>query len=321
MTSENSEMQPQAEEVSEATMDERLDAWLHSDEEAEEPEGEVADEQTEAEPEIEESDEDQPDEEDADDSEDETETLTIDGEEVTLPKDVAEKVNTIKKRLEADYTRKTQEAAEMRKSAEQLQQRVQQDAAFYQENTDILVQWQSADAQLKEYEGVDWAALAEQDIGAYSKHKEIRDGLRAQQQQLGQELNNRQAFLAQQKAEADKKAREYTVETVKRAIPDYFEKYDNKVVTVAEGLATKYGLTLDKAMLRQLSSDPLVVLGLVELSKYHDLIAKRPESAKKVAEAPRPKPSVKPQKSSAQSRDQKIKSLLAAGRIREAASL
>lgn len=320
MTTEN-EMQPTSEEVSESTMDERLEAWLQSDdEEAEQPEGEVASEQAEAEPEVEESDEDQPADEEAEDSEDETETLTIDGEEVTLPKEVAEKVTKVQKRLEADYTRKTQEAAEMRKSAEQLKQRVEQDAVFYQQNTDLLVQGQSIEAQLKEYENVDWAALAEQDISAYSKHKEIRDGLRMQQQHVWQEFSQRQAFMSQQQAEQQKQQHQFAVDTVKRAIPDYFEKYDTKVVSVAESLAAKYGLTLDKAQLKQMSSDPLVVLGLVELSKYHDLIAKRPESAKKVAAAPA-KPTAKPQKSSAQSREQKIKSLLAAGRIREAAAL
>ena len=323
MTTEAPETQPSNEEVSELTHDERLEAWLNSDDdEAEQPEGEeaVVSEQAEAETEGEESDEDQPADEDAEDSEDETETLTIDGEEVTLPKEVAEKVTKVQKRLEADYTRKTQEAAEMRKSAEQLKQRVEQDAVFYQQNTDLLVQGQSIDAQLKEYEGVDWAALAEQDIGAYSKHKEIRDNLRAQHQQIWQEFGQRQTFLSEQKAAEHKQQRDFTVETVKRAIPDYFEKYDNKVVGVAETLATKHGLTLDKAKLKELSNDPLVVLALVELSKYHDLIAKRPESAKKVAAAPA-KLTVKPHKSSTQSREQKIKSLLSQGRIREAAAL
>lgn len=322
MTTEN-EMQPQTEEVSESTMDERLEAWLQSDDdEAEEPEGEVASEQAEAEPEVEESDEDQPDDEEAEDSEDETETLTIDGEEVTLPKEVAEKVTKAQKRLEADYTRKTQEAAEMRKSAEQLKQTVEQDAAFYQQNIDLLAEGKSIDAQLKEYESVDWAALAETDIGAYSKHKEIRDGLRERQQNVWQEFNNRKTFLQQQETERQKQQYAQTVDVVKRAIPDYFEKYDTKVVSVAESLATKYGMTIDKAQLQQMSRDPLVVLGLVELAKYYDLIAKRPESVKKVADAPKPaKLAVKPQKSSVQSREQKIKSLLAAGRIREAAAL
>ena len=312
------EMQPVA-EVSEKSMDEKLEAWLHSDDEVEGEEV-IESEQAEADPEVVESDEDQPAEDEAEDSEDENETLTIDGEEVLLPKEVAEKVTKVQKRLEADYTRKTQEAAEMRKSAEQLKQRVEQDAVFYQQNTDLLVQGQSIGAQLKEYENVDWPALAEQDIGAYSKHKEIRDSLRVQLQQVGQEFNQRQTAFTEQQATEQSQRHAFTVETVKKAIPDYFEKYDTKVIGVAEALATKYGLTIDREQLKQLSNDPFVVLGLVELSKYYDLVAKRPEIAKKVAAAPA-KVGVKPQKSSAQSRETKIKSLLAAGRIREASQL
>lgn len=323
MTTETSEMQPQVEEVSESTMDERLEAWLNSDDdEAEEPEVEVPNEQAEEETESEESEEEQPAEEEAEDSEDELETLKIDGEEVTLPKEVAEKVTKIQKRLEADYTRKTQEAAEMRRSAEQLDQRVKQDAAFYQQNVDLLAYGKSIESQLAEYDKVDWPALAEQDISAYSKHKEIRDNLRAQQQQVMGEFQNRMAFLQQHQEAQEKQQQEHVVEIVTRAVPDYFEKYDTKVVTVAEELAARYGMKIDPAQLRQLARDPVVVLGLVELSKYHDLLAKRPESAKKVAAAPKPpKLAVKPQKSSAQSREQKIKSLLSQGRIREAAEL
>lgn len=323
MTTEN-EMQPQTGEVSEVPFNERLEAWLNSDDdEAEHPdEGEVPSEQAEAETEVVESDEDQPAEEEAEDSEGDLETLTIDGEEIALPKEVAEKVTKIQKRLEADYTRKTQEAAEMRKSAEQLKQVVEQDAVFYQQNVDLLAEGKSIEAQLKEYESVDWAALAETDIAAYSKHKEIRDGLRERLQLVSQEFINRKAFHQQQAEEVKKQQFARTAEAVKRAVPDYFEKYDNRLVDVAENLGKKYGMSIDRVRLHEMSSDPFIVLGLVELAKYQDLLAKRPESAKKVAAAPKPaRPSGKPQKSSEQQRTQRIKSLLAAGRIREAAEL
>lgn len=320
MNPETNEMQPVVKEVSELSIDDRLEAWLHSDDEVVEGEEVVDSEQAEAETAVVESDEDQPTEEEAEDSEDDNQTLTIDGEEVSLPKDVAEKVTKVQKRLEADYTRKTQEAAEMRKSAEQLKERVEQDATFYQQTTDLLVQGKSIELQLKEYENVDWPALAEQDIGAYSKHKEIRDGLRVQLQVVGQEFSQRQAAITEQQATEENQRHARTVETVTKAIPDYFEKYDKKVIGVAEALATKYGLKIDQDQLKKLSRDPFVVLGLVEISKYHDLLAKRPESVKKVAAVPA-KVGAKPQKSSTQSRDIKIKSLLAAGRIREAAEL
>lgn len=316
------EMQPTA-EVS-TDVNERFENWLQSDEPADEAEAvegeEVESEQADTESEVVESDEDQPDaEEEEEDSEDET--LTIDGEEVTLPKDVAEKVTKIQKRLEADYTRKTQEAAEMRKSAEALNQRVQQDAVFHQQNTDLMVEWKSIDMQLKEYDSVDWAALAEQDIGTYSKHKEIRDGLRAKQQQVGQEFQSRQQFVEQQQAEQSKQQLEYTISTVKRAIPTYDKAMDDKAVQTAIKLGEKYGVKVDPQLLSQ-TRDPLVWIGLVELSKYMDIVAKRPATNKQVAAAPKPaKPTAKPQKSSQQSREQKIQKLLSQGRIREAAQI
>lgn len=260
---------------------------------------EFGEEETEeVEPEEEETEDESTDEpeegetEEEEDAESETgEKFVIDGEEFDVPKElapVAEKLKRYEESVRADYTRKTQEAAEVRKTAETLQQRVQQEAVFNQQNTDLLVEWKTLDAQLKEYEGVDWAALAEQDIGAYSKHKELRDALRQKQQHVAQEFNQRKAFIEERQSEEQRKQHEYTVEAVTRAVPDYFEKYDNKVEGVAESLASKYGLTIDKAQLKRLSSDPVVVLGLVELSKYYDLIAKRPEVSKRVESAPKP---------------------------------
>lgn len=312
------EMQP-SQEVS-GDIHERFDNWLAADEPAEEAEG--SDEQTEIEAKETESENDQPEAEDEDeDSGDDLEVLTIDGEEIALPKEVAEKVTKIQKRLEADYTRKTQEAAEMRKSAEQLQQRVQQDAAFNQQNTDLLVEWKSLDMQIKEYDEVDWAALAEQDIGAYSKHKEIRDNLRLQQQKVGQEFGNRQQFIESQKAEEHKKQLEYTIATVRKAIPTYDKATDDKAVQTAVKLGEKYGIKVDPQLLSQ-TRDPLVWIGLVELSKYMDIVDKRPATNKQVASAPKITKSVaNTQKPSQQSRDQKIQKLLSQGRIREAALL
>ncbi len=312
------EMQP-VQEVS-ADIHERFDNWLSADEPTEEAEGD--DEQTEIEAKETESENDQPEAEDEDeDSGDDLEVLTIDGEEIALPKEVAEKVTKIQKRLEADYTRKTQEAAEMRKSAEQLQQRVQQDASFNQQNTDLLVEWKSLDMQIKEYDGVDWAALAEQDIGTYSKHKELRDSLRLRQQQVGQEFGNRQQFIESQKAEEHKKQLEYTIATVRKAIPTYDKATDDKAVQTAVKLGEKYGIKVDPQLLSQ-TRDPLVWIGLVELSKYMDIVDKRPTTNKQVTSAPKTTKSVaNTQKPSQQSRDQKIQKLLSQGRIREAALL
>lgn len=279
MTTEN-DMAPN-EEVSITDLADLLD----------EPEEEISEEASADDELAAESDE--PDEGESDEEEGEEsdgEKLVIDGEEFVVPKELAplaEKLKGLENSLRADHTRKTQEAAEIRKAATQEREHIQQVAAFQTENIGYLAQLQSLQNDLQAYDNVDWAALAEQDIAAYSKHKEIRDGLREKAYQINSELENRQRYLAEKEQQEMLETKAKTVEAVKRAVPDYFDKYDTKVIKTVENLATKYGFTVDQAQLKRLSLDPLVVLGLVELSKYQDLIAKRPEVSKRIAEAPK----------------------------------
>ena len=214
------------------------------------------------------------------------EKLVIDGEEFDVPAElapVAKKLKAFEESVRADYTRKTQEAAAMRQDATNIQQKVQQEARFYQANTDLLVEWKTLDAQLKEYDAVDWASLAEQDIGAYSRHKEIRDSLRQRQQQVGNEFGQRKAAIDDQMVQAQSQRWQNTVNQVKTAIPNYDAAMDAKAVQAAVKLGEKYGFTVDTAALSK-ELNPLVWVGLVELSKHYDLIAKRPETAKRIAE-------------------------------------
>lgn len=282
------------------------------DEATEPAEEETGDESTE-EPEEGESEEEE-------DAESETgDKFVIDGEEFEVPKElapVAEKLKRYEESVRADYTRKTQEAAEVRKNAEYLQHRVQQEAEFNQQNTDLLVEWRSIDAQLKEYENVDWAALAEQDIGSYSRHKELRDSLRLKQQQLGADYMQRYQYAEQQKAAETQQMRDNTVAIVRKAIPSYDKATDQKAVQTAIALGEKYGLKVDaEALSRNL--DPLIWIGLVELSKYHDLVSKRPEISKRVKEAPPAKLSRPAPKTRHQEAEKRLKS--GRGRIEDLA--
>ena len=281
--------------------------------EATEPEEEETGDESTEEPEEGESEEEE-------DAESETgDKFVIDGEEFEVPKElapVAEKLKRYEESVRADYTRKTQEAAEVRKNAEYLQHRVQQEAEFNQQNTDLLVEWKSIDAQLKEYENVDWAALAEQDIGSYSRHKELRDSLRLKQQQLGAVYMQRYQYVEQQKAAETQQMRDNTVAIVRKAIPSYDKATDQKAVQTAIALGEKYGLKVDaEALSRNL--DPLIWIGLVELSKYHDLVSKRPEISKRVKEAPPAKLSRPAPKTRHQEAEKRLKS--GRGRIEDLA--
>lgn len=307
------EMQP-SQEVS-ADVNERFESWLNAPEEGAE---EVA---VEAEVDVEqaaegiETEDSQEQSEVVDEADDSHTTLNIEGIEVSLPKDVAEKVTTIQKRLEADYTRKTQDAAELRRGAEQFQKTAQANANFQQQNVHLLVELKAAETQLKEYEQIDWGSLAEQDIGAYSKHKEIRDSLRQKHQQLYGDLNSRMAQVEQADADEKRQIWENTVAVVKKAIPSYNEETDKKSVATAIKLGEKYGIKIDVDQLSK-NVDPLIWIGLFELSKYMDIVAKRPETNKQVAATIKTsKPPVK------LAHAETIQKLLSQGRIREASQL
>lgn len=257
--------------------------------ESAEIENEEVTEQDEQEPESsEESEQGEPNDEEGDES-GPGEKLVIDGEEFDVPKELAplaEKLKGLETSLRADHTRKTQEAAEMRKNAEAFHAKVNQDAAFQQRNIALIAEWQSLDQQLKQYADIDWGALAESDIGQYSRHKEIRDALRAKQHELAGEFQQRHEVDAQQRAADQRRVYEETVATVRKAIPGYNTETDAKAVKAAQKLAEKYGMQFDAAALSQ-EMNPLVWIGLVELSKHYELVDKRPVTQKKVMEAPR----------------------------------
>jgi hypothetical protein len=316
------DMQPTA-EVSQPAGDfnGRLEAWLQSDDDAPESaptESDAGDETGESAPDqsLEAESEDARQEEA--EQEDEA-VLELDGEEVKLPKDVAEKVQTIKKRLEADYTRKTQEAAEMKRNAIGLQQQLQTQAQFQQSHLAELVQFQSVVNQLKQYDNVDWQALADQDIVTFTKHKEIRDQLRYQAQAMQGDLVQKQQESEGMRAQAIQQARKVCIETVQNALPNYDAAMDAKAVSAAERLAKKFRLPFDVNSLSQ-SIDPMTWIGLTELAKYYELLDKRGEVKKQVADTPKLGVKANVQKPN-ESRDAKRRALLKAGRIREAAAL
>lgn len=264
----------------------------------------------------EESVQDEPQDEEAEES---GSKLVIDGEEFEVPQELAplaEKLKGLESSLRADHTRKTQEAAEMRKNAETFHAKVNEEAEFQQKNIEIIAEWKSIDQQLKQYEDIDWGELAESDIGQYSRHKEIRDSLRAKQQSLAGEFQQRREHVSQQKEAEQRQLREATVATVRKAIPNYDQSTDAKAVQAAQKLAEKYGIEFDAAALSQ-EMNPLVWIGLVELSKHQELVDKRPVTQKKVTEAPR----IKNQIAQKPRNQEAAKRLQQTGRIEDLAKL
>lgn len=320
------EMTPASSGEVSGDINDRFEAWLNASDD--EPQEDIAEEAVEGEveqlaedgsndPSINEDNQEEQSEEDSG-----TVKLVIGGKEVDVPNEIASVVEEMRVSLEADHTRKTQEAAEIRKQAQVMQQQLVQETEFYRQNIEVAADLRALQKRLAEYDNVDWGALAEQDLVLYTRHKEKRDGMREELHALERDISARVEAVKQHQSQKLTQDIAATAEIVQRAIPDYMQKYDSRVVSAAEELAAKYGMKIDRAKLTEMACDPVVVLGLVELVKYQDLLKSKPNVTKKVANTPvaqfNGNKSVKKQ---SQQNDSKMRSLLKAGRLREAAEL
>lgn len=131
----------------------------------------------------------------ADDQDDDSEEVEHEGQKYRIPKELKGALM-----MQADYTRKTQELADMRRSVEQEQ------AGFRQANAEqvqALATVVSIDQQLQQFAQVNWQQLSDQDpVQAqklwmqFSQLKDIRQQLVGKVQQMEQQ----RAFDAQQEA-------------------------------------------------------------------------------------------------------------------------
>lgn len=134
----------------------------------------------------------------------------------------------------ADYTRKTQEVAEQRKAIEA--QKAEVDRA-YQTSQDVIEARaiiHNVDSQLKQYEGVNWQQLENEDPMAAMSHWRQFQQLKEQRGQVAQYLDKTQAEMSEQLAqETDKRLRE-TRAFAEKEIPGWTPDVDVKIVSFAE---------------------------------------------------------------------------------------
>lgn len=135
--------------------------------------------------------------------------------------------------MQADYTRKTQEVAALRKEGETLKE---QAAALYQtsqEYIDAKAAVRVIESQLQQYQNTDWSKLEQEDpMGAMSHWRQFQT-LKEQYQQGTQYLQNADA---QRTAQAEQDIANRLQETRKFAqekIPGYSLELENKVVEFA----------------------------------------------------------------------------------------
>jgi hypothetical protein len=208
-------------------------------------------------------------------------TVKVDGKDVELTE--AEIAEHYKNGLrQADYTRKTMEAAEQRKAAEAESTKAREERQKYAQG---LQQAQTVlQAQLQEQSQIDWQKLLETDPVEYLKQQHLANQRQAKLQQIQQEqqqihARNQQeqaaqmrAFLTAQQEELLAKLPEWKddakAKTEKSAISDYLK---------SQGF--------DEAQIAQITDHRAVILSRKAML-YDQMMSKAQAAAKKVNNLP-----------------------------------
>lgn len=211
----------------------------------------------------------------------------------------------------SDYTRKTQEVAEMRRAAEERSQAIQAQEQFLTVTFDRAAELKQIQSQLSQFDQVDWQALSDSDPVQAQKLLIARQGLERQaalkQQELVQFQQQYQQLTEQQRQQRLVEAQK---DLLKR-LPDFNQTMAEKIKSTAKA----YELT-DNEIASVI--DPRYVHILHDAMQWRELQAKKPQAMKKVVEAPK---AVKPQASAPKPRNQAaLQRLKSNGRVEDLAA-
>jgi len=218
-------------------------------------------------------------EEEAEDNEPETVFQLDDGTEVDL--------DELKRGYlrQSDYTKKTQEVAEHRKTLEQVNAQYLQAQNTLAENLDLALR--VVEPQLAELAGTDWDALAREDAYQYAEKRAQFDQAQSRYNKL---MQSAQAVVQQQKAQQGQQMKQRLAqegEKLRMALPDFADPSKAKALKgkITEYAMSKAGLSENEA---KGITDHRMILLLHKAMQFDELSEGSLTAArKKVSKAPK----------------------------------
>lgn len=212
-----------------------------------------------------------------------------------------------------DYTRKTQELAELRKHAAAAAETAQMAQAFEQATADERKQLSRVENELERYKQVDWSNL---DVETYIKAKHQMDTLKEQASEIQQKLGQKAQQFADWRRNQAQQLLQSGETYLKQSIPSWGEDAKKEVFSQA----LQAGYTEDE--LKQVF-DPRFVKLAWEAAQFRKLQAGKSAAVQQASKAP---PVVKPGATSNTAvRESKYKDartrLKKSGDLRDAAAL
>jgi hypothetical protein len=208
-------------------------------------------------------------------------TIEVDGKTVELTK--AELADHYKNGLrQADYTRKTMEAAEQRKAAEAEANKAREERQKYAQG---LQQTQSLlQAQLQEQSQIDWQKLLDTDPVEYLKQQHLANARQAQLQRINQE---QQQIHAKNQSEQAQQMRAF-LQTQQDELLAKLPEWKDEAKAKTERAAIKDYLKtqgLEEAQIDNISDHRVVILSRKAML-YDQMMAKAKAAAQKVGNLP-----------------------------------
>lgn len=180
------------------------------------------------------SDESQLDELDGEQSEGDEDELEedLDGVKVRGKKEAIERLKA-ERLMQADYTRKTQEAAEIRKAAEAERESVQRARQFEQENLDIIADLRASQREMQHLQQINLQQLSDTDPVQAQKLMVRMQQLQAYQAQMHGALTQRQQQFAQAQQQEAARQMEEAHRVLQRDIPGWGSELASKLTAFA----------------------------------------------------------------------------------------
>jgi hypothetical protein len=200
--------------------------------------------------------------------------VEYEGKTYKLPKELKEALLR-----QSDYTRKTQEVAEQRRTVEERQKVVELREKFHQTHFAKVVEAQSVQSQLQQYAQVNWAELAESNPSQYLQLDRQYRELQTAANRLGSEIQGLGHEFAQQLEAEKQKAQARCIEELRR---EYKDQFTPEVIRQLDETGRSYGFSGE-----ELSNivDPRVIRVLNDAAKYRKLQGTKSLADKRVADA------------------------------------
>ena len=135
---------------------------------------------------------------------------------------------------QADYTRKTQEAAEIKRQAETQVEAVKQREAFIQQNVAEVARIHAIDAELMQFQNVNWDQLWDSDPVQAGKLNQRAQMLQAQRAQTEQVLTQRQAQFQQWQQQQAAMRMQEGQRVLQREIPNWGAEVQSQLLDYAQ---------------------------------------------------------------------------------------